>query len=372
MSPLLALSGHGTGLTRGPLLTQSELRGIPHRPFRQANLSWYHSRASGSGVSMKRRDFIWLGGAALAWPGGALAQQSDRTYRLALVLPVGRDEPACRAFLDDLRAEGFIEGKNLVVVGGTPTSNEQIGAIVPIVLGAAPDAIVTGGDVIARAFQKATQSIPLLVMTEDLVAAGFAASLARPGANVTGINLMSADLDGKRQDILIEAVPGARRIAALVDSNVAVLGHLKSLEDSARNLGKELLIVRAATGNEILPAIYEASAQGAGGLNVLSSPMLHLYRRSIIDGVAQLGLPAIYQWPETVEEGGLVGYGPSFIGVFRQRARMVAKVLRGTQPAALPVEQPSTFQLVVNLRTSKALNRRLPEGLLLRADKLIE
>jgi putative ABC transport system substrate-binding protein len=322
---------------------------------------------------MRRRKFICLfGGATLAWSFGAQGQQSDRVYRVALVLPVGRDEPSSLAFLDELRIQGFVEGKNLEILGGTPTSNEQAAAVVPLVLQAKPDAITTGGDVIARAFQKATQSIPIVMMTEDMVAGGFVASLARPGGNVTGISLMSPDLDGKRQDILIEAVPDARRIAVLADSTVATLEHLKSLDESARKQGKDLLVVRAANARELAPAMNDASTQGAAALNVLSSPMLHLNRRLLIERAAELRLPTIFQWPETAEEGGLLGYGPSFIEIFRERARMLAKVLRGTKPANLPVEQPSTFKLAINLKTAKAINYTIPAGLVLRADQLIE
>jgi putative ABC transport system substrate-binding protein len=322
---------------------------------------------------MKRREFISLvGGATLTWSLIARAQEPGRVYRLALVLPVGRDEPASLAFLDELRIQGFVEGKNLVIVGGLPTSNEQAAAVVPLILQAAPDAITTGGDFIAGAFQKATKSIPLIVMTEDMVAAGFAASLSQPGGNITGINLMSSDLDGKRQDILLEAVPDARRIAALADSNVASLEYLKAMEESARNRGKELLIVYAASANDLVPAINDASSRGVAALNVLSSPMLHLNRRVIIARSAEVGLPAIYQWPETAEEGGLLGYGPSFIDVFRQRAGMVAKVLRGAKPEDLPIEQPTKFKLVINLKTAKTINFAVPAGLMLRADKVIE
>ena len=325
------------------------------------------------GEAMKRREFISLvGGATLTWSLIARAQEPGRVYRLALVLPVGRDEPASLAFLDELRIQGFVEGKNLVIVGGLPTSNEQAAAVVPLILQAAPDAITTGGDFIAGAFQKATKSVPLIVMTEDMVAAGFAASLSQPGANITGINLMSSDLDGKRQDILLEAVPDARRIAALADSNVASLEYLKVMEESARNRGKELLIVYAASANDLVPAINDASSRGAAALNVLSSPMLHLNRRVIIARSAEVGLPAIYQWPETAEEGGLLGYGPSFIDVFRQRAGMVAKVLRGAKPEDLPIEQPTKFKLVINLKTAKTINYAVPAGLMLRADKVIE
>ncbi|MGZ5867200.1 MAG: ABC transporter substrate-binding protein [Xanthobacteraceae bacterium] len=205
-----------------------------------------------------------------------------------------------------------------------------------------------------------------------MVAAGFAASLARPGGNITGISLMSPDLDGKRQDILIEATPGVRRIAALADSNVASSQHLQALTDSARARGTELLVARAAKPEDLVPVLNDASERGAGALNVLSSPMLFLNRRIIIERAAELRLPAVYQWPETAEEGGMLGYGPRFTQIFRQRAGMVAKVLRGIKPADLPVEQPTTFEFVINLKTAKAIGHEIPAGLVLRADKLIE
>jgi putative ABC transport system substrate-binding protein len=324
---------------------------------------------------MKRREFIGLvGGAAIALPLGARAQEPGRIYRLAVVISSGRDEPPTAAFLDELREQGFVEGKNLEFIpGGFRFDNQQTAAVVPAIVKAAPDAIVVAGDFIAEKFQKETKSIPLVVMTEDMIAAGFAASLAKPGGNITGISLMSPDLDGKRQDILIEAVPGAQRIAVLADSNVATLQHLRALEATARSAhGKELLVVRAANSSEIIPAVNDANPQGAAALNVLSSPMLHLNRFAIIERATQLRLPAIYQWPETADEGGLLAYGPSFIEVFRQRARMVAKVLRGVKPADLPIEQPSTFKLSVNLKTAKSMNQIIPAALLLRADKLIE
>jgi ABC-type uncharacterized transport system substrate-binding protein len=324
---------------------------------------------------MRRRDFINLvGGTALAWPLGAQAQEPGRVYRLAVVVTAGRDELPTLAFFDELRAHGFVEGKNLEVVpDGFLIRNEQAATVVPAIVKAAPDVIVSAGDFITRKFQQETTSIPLVAMTEDMVAAGFAASLAKPGGNITGISLMSPDLDGKRQDILIEAVPNVRRIAVLADPNVATLEHLRALQTSAQSShGKELLIFRVANANEIEPAINNANTQGATALNVLSSPMLHSNRRIIIERAAELRLPTIYQWPETAEEGGLLGYGPSFVEVFRQRARMAARVLRGTKPADLPIEQPSTFSLSINLKTAKAMSHTVPAALVLRADKLIE
>ncbi|MFZ1195129.1 MAG: ABC transporter substrate binding protein [Pseudolabrys sp.] len=186
---------------------------------------------------MKRREFIGLvGGAAIALPLGARAQEPGRIYRLAVVISSGRDEPSTAAFLDELREQGFVEGKNLEFIpGGFRFDNQQTAAVVPAIVKAAPDAIVVAGDFIAEKFQKETKYIPLVVMTEDMIAAGFAASLAKPGGNITGISLMSPDLDGKRQDILIEAVPGAQRIAVHADSNVATLQHLRALEATARS-----------------------------------------------------------------------------------------------------------------------------------------
>ncbi|MFZ1193671.1 MAG: ABC transporter substrate-binding protein [Pseudolabrys sp.] len=323
---------------------------------------------------MRRREFITLiGGAATTWPLVARAQEPGRTYRLGVLLPVARDEPAMVAFLDELRLHGFVEGRNLTILpGGLQFRNEQINELVSTMVKAAPDAIVGAGDVGGRALQKATQTIPLIIMTEDMVAAGLAASLARPGANITGISLMSPDLDGKRQDILIEAAPSARRIAALADPNVATLRHLQALTDTAQARGTELLVVRAAKPEELVPALNDASARGAGAVNVLASPMLHLNRHVIIERAAELRLPAIYQWPDTAEEGGLLGYGPRFTQVFRQRAQMTVKVLRGARPAELPIEQPTAFELVINLKAAKAIGHEVPAGLVLHADKLLE
>jgi putative ABC transport system substrate-binding protein len=323
---------------------------------------------------VKRREFITLlGGAAAWWPVRARAQEPGRTYRLGALIPVPRAAPAIVAFLDELRVQGFAEGQNLsIVADGFDVHRDQIEEKVAELVKAAPDAIISGGDPATSALQKATRTIPIVVITEDVVAAGFAASLARPGGNITGISLMSPELDGKRQDILIEAVPGARRIAVLADSNVAALRHLEALEVSARKQGKGLVVARVSKSEEVISAVNDATARGATALNVLASPMLFQNRRVIMEQAAKLRLPAIYQWPETAEEGGLLGYGPRFVELFRERARMVARILRGAKPADMPVEQPTTFDLVISLKTAKTIGHEVPAGLVLRADKVIE
>jgi putative tryptophan/tyrosine transport system substrate-binding protein len=323
---------------------------------------------------MKRREFITvLGGAAVAWPLAARAQEAGRTYRLGFLVPHAREAPWVVAFFDELRLSGFIEGQNLIVVPGSfDIRDDQIAESVTAIVKAAPDAIVSGGDVATRALQQATRTIPLIGVTEDMVAAGLVDSLARPGGNTTGISLLSPELDGKRQDILMEAVPGARRMAALADSRVTPTPHLETLQEAARARGVALSVFGIAKFEEIVPAIDSAKASGADALNVLATPLFFANSRVIIERVAALRLPAIYQWPDMAEQGGLAGYGPRFTQIYRQRARMVVKVLRGASPADLPVEQPTTFELVINLKAAKAIGHEVPAGLVLRADKVIE
>jgi ABC-type uncharacterized transport system substrate-binding protein len=325
-----------------------------------------------------RREFITLfGGAAAAWPLAARAQEPGRTYRLGFLVPVPRETAAVAAFFNELRLNGFIEGQNLTVVpGGFDVRNEQLAEKAAALVKAAPDAIVAGPELQLQALQEMTRTVPLIGMTEDMVAAGLAASLARPGGNITGISLLSPELDGKRQDILTEAVPGARRLAALADSNVTPLQHLETLKDASRRRGVELLVFGVTRPEEIGPAIDGAKASGAEAINFLATPLFSVpgsrNNRVVMERLAELRVPAIYQWPEAAEQGGLMGYGPRFTQVYRQRARLLVKVLRGAKPADIPVEQPTEFELVINLQAAKAIGYDVPASLVLRADKVIE
>ena len=209
-------------------------------------------------------------------------------------------------------------------------------------------------------------------MTEDMVAAGLVESLARPGSNTTGISLLSPELDGKRQDLLLETVPRARRIAALADSRVTSMRHLQTLQEAAQAHGVELSVFGVTKLEEIALVIDNAKAAGAEGINVLATPLFFTHSRTVIDRMTALRLPAIYHWPDMAEQGGLAGYGPRLTQIYRQRARMVVKVLRNAKPADLPVEQPTTFELVINLQAAKAIGHEVPAELVLRADKVIE
>ena len=324
---------------------------------------------------MKRREFLGVLGGAVgaAWPVAIYAQEADRKYRLGLLVPAPRQSPAITAFFDEMRANGFAEGQNLIVsFGGYDVSNEQIREGVKSVIASSPDAIVVGPELYARALQAETKTIPILSMSEDLVGAGLAASLARPGGNVTGISLLSPELDDKRQGLLMEAVPGARRIATLVDAGITPAHHLDALRASAKSRGVELTFYPIKKADEIGDALEVAKSKGAEALNVLATALFFINGRRIIDQAAMLRLPAIFQWPEMADQGGLLGYGPPFPEVYRQRARQVVKVLRGAKPSEIPVEQPVKFELVINLKTAKAIGCEVPAGMVLRADRLIE
>jgi putative ABC transport system substrate-binding protein len=324
---------------------------------------------------MRRREFITLLGGTAAWPFSLCAQEIAHTYRLGFLIPGPREMLA--AFFDELRLHGFIEGQNVTVVpSGFDVRNEQLAELAAALVKAAPDVIVGGPELPLRALKEATQTIPLFGMTEDMVAAGLVASLARPGGNVTGISLLSLELDGKRQELLMETIPGLRRMGALLDANVTSTEHIESLRNAARVRGVELLDFRVATPEEIVPAINAAKAAGVEALNFLATPLFSVpasrNSRVVLERVAALRLPAIYQWPETAKEGGFAGYGASFTQVFRQRARMVVKVLRGAKPADIPVEQPTKFELVINLKTAKTLGIEVPDRMLALADEVIE
>lgn len=319
---------------------------------------------------MNRREFIAAIGSVALSPLAAHAQEAGRTYRLGLLIPATRASIA--PFFDELRINGFVEGQNLAITGYYSVPAEQIADDVAALMKTGPEVILCGPETYLRVLQAATRTIPLDSMSEDLVGEGFAASLAKPGGNITGISLLSPELDGKRLEILIEAVPGLRRIAALAHSITATKQHLEQQQELARSRGIELSVFPFAKASDIAPALDEAKARGAQAINFLATSLQIVSRDLILDHMSRIGLPAIYQWPETPELGGLIGYGPPFALMYRQRARQVAQMLRGAKPADVPVEQPSNFELVINLKTAKAIGLEIPAGLVLRADRVIE
>jgi putative ABC transport system substrate-binding protein len=324
---------------------------------------------------MRRREFITLvGGVAAAWPLVAHAQDPGRIYRLGNLHVFPRQAPWYDVLFDELRRLGFIAGQNLSVdESGYGLRGDQLAEHASELVKAQVDVILAGGDAAIRAAQQATTTIPILAFADDLVGSGLASSLAKPGGNTTGVSLLASDLDGKRQDILMEAVPGLRRMAALADKNITAPRQLQELLESARTRGIELSIHQATKPDEIAPAIDAAKTSEAEALNVLASPLLFANRQAIIERTAALRLPAMYQWPDEAEQGGFIGYGPRLIQLYRDiTSRQLVALLRGAKPADLPIEQPTRFELVINLKTAKAVGLTIPESFLVRADKVIE
>lgn len=319
-----------------------------------------------------RRQFITvLGGAAVAAPVRLLAQPDSHVYHIAWLvsLPVS----AVSVFFDELRQQGFVEGQNLAIDRrGFDSRYEQFAVLAAELVKSGLDAILCSGDAAIRAVQAATTSIPIVASTDDMVGSGLVRSLAHPGGNTTGVSILATELDGKRQEILIDFFPSAHRMAVLADTQTTDNRRLSELEDAARMRGVVLSVHRVERSEDIGPAIDAAHAAGAAALNVLASPLLHSNRLAIIVRTAALRLPAIYQWPETAEEGGLLAYGPRFSEFLRQLARQLARVLRGAKPEDTPVEQPTKFELVVNLKTAKAIGLEIAAARLTRADEVIE
>ena len=324
---------------------------------------------------MRRREFITLMGASVAWLFAAKAQQPGRTYRYGIVAPFPCESaPINIALSDEMRRWGFINGQNLTINchefgANNELSSEYAGDLVR----AKVDVIVAWGDVAIRAAQQATKTIPILAMTDDMLGSGLVNSLARPNGNTTGVTVLATELDGKRQEILIEAVPGIRGMAALSDISTTTDAKLHALQEAAHARNIELSVHRIAKAEDVTAAIDMAKTSGATALNILASPFLWTVRQLIMDRAAALRLPAVWQWPENAEEGGFVAYGPRATQLVRDiTARQLIQLFHGIKVADIPVEQPTKFELVINLKTANALGITVPEALLVRADKVIE
>jgi len=323
---------------------------------------------------MQRRDFITLlGGAAATMTAArmAWAQPAGKTYRLGVLVQAPRNAAHWVAFFDELRKEGFFEGVNLTVVDEFNTPLDRADSVATMMVNARPDAIITAG-ALTRVLQRVTETIPILTVSDDLLAEKVVTSLSHPDGNATGISILATELDGKRQEILLETIPDTHRLAILADIGVTTPEQLKALENAAK--ARDIIVSThiARRADDIMPAIDAALSAGAQAFNVLASSLFNRYRAQIIERMAAARLPAIYQWPEMAEEGGLMAYGPRFVALYRQQALQVVKVLKGTKSSDIPIEQPTKFELVVNLKTATALGFTIPPSLLLRADEVIE
>jgi ABC-type uncharacterized transport system substrate-binding protein len=322
---------------------------------------------------MNRRTFIsTVAAAGATWPMILRAQQP--TMPIVGVLRVGaRDanEAFAEPFPRYMRALGWEEGRNIgFQFLWADGQADRLPVLARELVARQVNLIITFGNPAVRAVQRATTTIPIIGMADDLVGAGLAASMARPGGNTTGVSILGTDLDAKRHEWLHEFAPQARRIAVLADPNQFTTR--AQLENASRVLRLDLSIFAAQSREEISDALDAMGKTQVQAVNVLASPVLNGHRAFIIDRLLRMRLPSIYEWPESAAEGGLLGYGPSLQSMYRQVAVLADKVLRGAAPRDVPIEQPTKLHLVVNLRTASAIGLTIPAELLVRADEVIE
>jgi len=319
---------------------------------------------------MDRRRFLLTSLAgALAAPLAVEAQHAAKVFKVGELHPGTGSEERLAA----LRQAGYVEGQNLVLerrhAGGRI---ERLPALAAELVGLKPDVILATGVNAIRAAKNATKVIPVVMaFGDDPVGKGLVASLARPGGNITGVSLVAeGTMAAKRVEIFKEAVPRARRIALLAWPRMEAAQAMEA-EQAARALRTETVLVEVRNG-DYEGAFSTLAAERADALFVLSNPLLNRDRKRIIALAARHRLPAIYEWREFAEDGGLLAYGAKIRDLHRRVAEYVDKILKGAKPGDLPVEQPTTFELLVNLKTAKALGLTIPPSLLARADQVIQ
>jgi putative ABC transport system substrate-binding protein len=326
---------------------------------------------------MERRVFITLlGGAAAAWPLEARAQQPGKLPTIGFL---GQSTPAVEnqrlaAFLNRLRELGWIEGRTVAIqYGWGEGSSEQFAKIAAEFVRHKVDVIVTSGTANVIAAKQATSVIPIVfAVAGDPIANNLVASLARPGGNVTGLSTVATDLAGKRVELLREAVPGLRRLAIIGNvSNPLSTLEMNEVQAAALRLGLDAAVFAVHRAEDIVPAFTGLSGP-ADALYVVADPLVNTNRARIHTLAMAVRVPAIYNAREHVEAGGLISYGPNFPALYARAAEFVDLILRGAKPAEIPVEQPTNFDLVINLTTAKALGLTMPPMLLARADEVIE
>lgn len=326
---------------------------------------------------MKRRaSMLILGATTAAWSFAARAQQRS--------MPVigwlnsgspGLVAPFVKTFRQGLGESGYLEGQNVTIdYLWAEDRNDRLPALAAELVGRKVDLIVTGASgATARAAKSATSTIPIVFGTGDPMAIGLVESLARPAGNLTGVAYLVGELSLKRLELLLQAVPQVRVVGLLVNPNNAYTPRtVPAMQEAARAHGVQLLVVNAGYESE-LDVAFALLVQGrAGALVIQADPWIHSRRGQLLGLAARHALPAIYTWPEFPAEGGLFSYGPSLKSVYRQIGAYAGRILKGARPADLPIVQPTTFELVVNMKTAKALGLVMPPALLGRADEVIE
>lgn len=326
---------------------------------------------------MRRREFV-AGLAGVAWPLVARAQHPDRIRRIGILLPSVEGNPEYQArvaaFRESLQKLGWSEGRNVRFdyrwVGADP---ERIRASAAELVSLAPDVILSISNQVTTALSRQTRTIPIVFLANDPLGTGLITSMAHPGGNMTGFTPFEVSMGGKWLEMLKEIAPRLARVAVLFSpSGPASLATLRVIESLAQSLGVETTPVPARDPAEIARAIDAFSREANAGLIVLTGPGTTTNRGLIISLAAQHRLPAIYPGRESVANGGLISYAADLVDQFRRAGSYVDRLLKGERPGDLPVQAPTKFELIVNLKTAKALGLNIPESFLLRADEVIE
>ncbi len=328
---------------------------------------------------MERRTFLgMMAGSLLAAPLAAEAQPVAKVPRIGyLALNPTANPHLHEAFRQGLRDLGYVEGRNVVIESrdaeGKP---ERLPALAAELVALKVDVLVAQPTVAALAAKQATRTLPIVFPVADPVSSGLVTSLARPGGNLTGLSILAPEMVGKGLELLKQAVPGVSRVAVLWDPGAfperTAKDMRKEVKVAARALGVRLQFIEARGPDDFDRAFSEMTRARAGALTVLGGSMLFSERKRLVDLAAKNRLPAVYPWREGVDAGGLMAYGPNVADLFRRAATYVDKILKGAKPGDLPIEQPTKFELVINLKTAKALGLTIPRSLLQRADQVIE
>jgi ABC-type uncharacterized transport system substrate-binding protein len=328
---------------------------------------------------MRRREVITLFGGAAAWPFAARAQQGERMRRIGVLQSVAANDPAAQAryaaFLEGLQQLGWTDGRNVRIdirwgAGNAADTRKYAAELVAL----APDVILASGSASAEPLLQVTRTVPIVfAIVPDPVGAGYVASLSRPGGNATGFLMFEFSLCGKWLELLKEIAPGVTQAAVLRDATISAgIGQFAVIQSVAPSVGVDVSPVNMRDAAEIERAVAAFARSANGGLILTASALAAVHRELIITLAARHKLPAVYVERFFVAGGGLISYGPNFVDQFRRAAGYIDRILKGEKPADLPVQAPTKYELVVNLKTAKALNLAIPASVLGRADEVIE
>jgi putative ABC transport system substrate-binding protein len=328
---------------------------------------------------MRRREFIAGFGMAATWPLAARAQQPKTQRRIGVLMVLGKDDPEAKAritaFQEGMRQAGWVEGRNIQIETRWSAGNENdVRRYAEEIVALAPDVILANGNAAVAPLLNATRSVPIVfAIVPDPVGAGFVENLARPGGNATGFIAFEYGLSAKWLELLKEIAPKVTRAAVLRDPALASgTGQFGAIQSVSSSLGVELSPINVRDASEIERAIVEFARFQNSGLIVTSNALVAAHRNLIVALAAKHKLPAVYFARHFVSAGGLISYGPDYVDQFRRAAGYVDRILKGEKPSDLPVQTPTKYELIINLKAAKALDIEMPSTLVARADQVIE